>query len=305
MAAPRPYWKGHLRLSLVSIAVELYPAIASSNRPAMHQIHRPTGKRVRYQKTVPGLGPIDAADIARGVEVEDDTYVVVEPEELDEIKLQSQHTLDLVQFVDQCEVDPRYFERPFYLVPGSDVSAEGFAVMRAALRQERKIGLGQMTMRGQEYLVAVRPCGRGMLLETLRYENEVRESDALFDEIQPDEGLDREKTTLARRLIQDRTRPFDVAAFHDSYADALRALIDEKRGKRKLVRSPPEEERKPAEVIDLMEALKKSVSRKRGGNTGSSAAAATAKKRRRSKTSGAGTSAAAGRSPVRKTRRTG
>ncbi len=296
VAAPRPYWKGHLRLSLVSIAVELYPAIASSNRPAMHQIHRPSGKRVRYQKTVPGLGPIDSADIARGVEVEDDTYVILEPKELDEIKLQSQHTLDLVQFVDQCEVDPRYFERPFYLVPGSDISAEGFAVMRAALRQERKVGLGQMTMRGQEYLVALRPCGRGLLLETLRYENEVRESDALFDDIPPDEGLDREKTALARRLIQDRTRAFDADAFHDSYADALRALIEEKRGKRKLVRSPPEETRKSAEVVDLMEALKKSVARQRGG----AKPAATAKKRQ-SKNS----SKSSGRQPARKTRRAG
>lgn len=293
MAAPRPYWKGHLRLSLVSIAVELYPAIASSNRPAMHQIHRPSGKRVRYQKTVPGLGPIDTADIARGVEVEDDTYVIIEPEELDEIKLQSQHTLDLVQFVDQCEVDPRYFERPFYLVPGSDVSAEGFAVMRAALRQERKVGLGQMTMRGQEYLVALRPCGRGLLLETMRYENEVRASDALFDDIPPDEGLDREKTALARRLIQDRTRPFDAAAFHDSYADALRALIDEKRGKRKLVRAPAEETRKSAEVVDLMEALKKSVARQRGGS-----APASATKKRSPKSGGR-------QAPKKKARRAG
>src|SRR5690606_34606256 len=99
MAAPRPYWKGHLRLSLVSIAVELYPAVAGSNRLSMHQIHKPTGKRIRYEKTVPGLGPVETADIAKGVEVEDDTYVIVEPEEIEEIKLESKHTLDLVQFV--------------------------------------------------------------------------------------------------------------------------------------------------------------------------------------------------------------
>lgn len=294
MAAPRPYWKGHLRLSLVSIAVELYPAVAGSNRPSMHQIHRPSGKRIRYEKTVPGLGPVDAADIARGVEIEDDTYVIVEPRELEEIKLESKHTLDLVQFVDQCEIDPRYFERPYYLVPGSDVSAEGFAVMRAALRQEGKIGLGQVTMRGQEYLVAVRPCGRGMLVETLRYEDEVRDSDVLFEDIPGDEGLDREKTTLARRLIQDKARPFDAAAFRDSYAEALRTLIEAKRGKRKLVRSPPDQAKKSAEVVDLMEALKKSVAAR---NRTSGAAPA---KKRRQAARGAGT-----RQTTAKKRRTG
>jgi DNA end-binding protein Ku len=274
VAAPRPYWKGHLRLSLVSIAVELYPAIVSSSRPAMHQIHRPSSQRIRYQKSVPGIGPVDASDIARGVEVEDDTYVIIEPSELDEIKLESQHTLDLVQFVDQCEVDPRYFERPFYLVPGSDISAEGFAVMRAALREERKIGLGQMTMRGEEYLVALRPCGRGLLLETMRYENEVRASDKLFEDIPPDSGLDSEKTALAQRLIKDRTRPFDASAFHDSYADALHALIEEKRGKRHLMHAQTNEPRKSAEIVDLMEALKKSVARQRASST-----AATKKKK--------------------------
>lgn len=274
MAAPRPYWKGHLRLSLVSIAVELYPAVAGSNRVSMHQIHKPTGKRIRYEKTVPGLGPIDAAEIARGVEVEDDTYVIVEPKELDEIKLESKHTLDLVQFVDQCEIDPRYFERPYYLVPGSDISSEGFAVMRAALREEKKVGLGQMAMRGQEYLVAVRPCGRGMLLETLRYEDEVRKSDALFRDIPGDDALEDEKTSLARRLIRDKTRPFDAAAFRDSYAEALHALIEGKRGKRRMIRSPGDQPRKSAEVVDLMEALKKSVARNKSPAASSSTAPA-------------------------------
>jgi len=263
MAAPRPYWKGYLRLSLVSIAVELYSAVAGSNRPSMHQIHRPSGKRIRYEKTVPGLGPVETGDIARGVEVDEDTYVVIEPSELDEIKLESRHTLDLVQFVDDGEIDPRWFERPFYLVPGSDVSAEGFSVMRAALSQERKIGLGQVTMRGQEYLVAVRPCGKGLLLETLRYANEIRDPGDLFEDIPPDEGLDKEKTGLARALIRDKVRPFEPGAFHDAYADSLRELIEAKRSKRRVVHAPSDERRKSAEVIDLMEALKKSVARNR------------------------------------------
>lgn len=291
MATPRAYWKGHLRLSLVSIAVEMYPAVEGGSRPAMHQIHRPSGRRIRYQKTVPGLGPVDKTDIARGVEVEDDTYVIVEPEELDAIRLESRHTLDLVQFVDEEEVDPRYFERPFYLVPGSEVSTEGFAVMRAALRNAAKIGLGQLTLRGQESLVAVRPCGAGMLVETLRYASEVRDTGDLFDDIPGDEELDSEMIELAGRLIADKSGHFDAAAFHDTYADALHALVENKRNHRRLVRTPPETGRKSAEVVDLMEALKKSVAGKR-------ASGGAPKKKRQ-------TTRSSGRQPAKKRRRTG
>jgi DNA end-binding protein Ku len=262
VAAPRAYWKGYLRLSLVSIAVEMFPALESGSRPALHQIHRPSGRRIRYEKTVPGLGPVEKADIARGVEVDDDTYVIVEPEELEAIRLESRHTLDLVQFIDEAELDPRYFERPYYLTPGSEVSMEGFAVMRAALRSERKVGLGQITMRGQEYLVAVRPCGAGLLVETLRYQNEVRSPSKLFADIPGDGDIDGEMVELARRLISDKTAPLDLSAFHDTYADALHKLVSDKRSHRHLVHAPADTGRRSAEVVDLMEALKKSVAGK-------------------------------------------
>ncbi|MDX9740165.1 MAG: Ku protein [Gammaproteobacteria bacterium] len=279
MPAPRAYWKGYLRLSLVSIAVEMFPALESGSRPAMHQIHRPSGRRIRYEKTVPGLGPVEKADIARGVEVDDDTYVIVEPEELDAIRLESRHTLDLVQFIDEADLDPRYFERPYYLTPGSEISTEGFAVMRAALREEGKIGLGQITMRGQEYLVAVRPCGAGLLVETLRYKNEVRSPEDLFADIPGDGEVDDEMTKLARRLIADKTAPFDASAFHDTYADALHQLVEDKRAHRRLVHTPPESGRRSAEVVDLMEALKKSVAGKQ------KAASAPKKKRQAARSS--------------------
>jgi DNA end-binding protein Ku len=262
MATPRAYWKGYLRLSLVSIAVEMFPALESGNRPAMHQIHRPSGRRIRYEKTVPGIGPVDKADIARGVEVEDDTYVIVEPEELESIRLESKHTLDLVQFVDEAELDTRYFDRPYYLAPGSEVSTEGFAVMRAALRREKKIGLGQITMRGQEYLVAVRPCGAGLLAETLRYQNEVRSPAKLFADIPGDDEVDGEMIELARRLITDKSSALDLSAFHDTYADALHQLVNDKRSHRRVVHAPSDTAPRSAEVVDLMEALKKSVAGK-------------------------------------------
>lgn len=261
MAAPRPYWKGYLGLSLVTLAIELYPALAPSTRLAMHQIHRPTGKRIRYEKTVPSLGPVESSEITRGIEVSDDRYVIIEPEEIEKIKIESKHTINLGQFVDISEVDSRYFDRPFYVVPATDASLEGFQIVRAALRAENKLGLGQLAMRGQEYLISIRPFDHGMLLETLRYADEIRDSKPLFKDLPGDKGLDKEKVELARRLIKDKTSSFNPAAFHDTYHDALKALIERKRGK--AVEIPEEEApRRPAEVIDLMEALKKSV---RGG----------------------------------------
>lgn len=255
---PRAYWKGYLRLSLVSIAVELYAATAAEHRSPLHQIHKPSGKRVRYEKTAPGIGPIEASDIVKGFEVDDDRYVLLEEDELDAIKLDSKRTIDLVQFVDHCEVDPRYFERPYYLVPEGDVSTEGFAVIRSALEQSKKLGIGQMAMRGRESLVAVKPCGRGLLLETLRYADELRESDAFFDDI-PNVKLDKEMLALATELIDRKTKPFDASAFKDSYADALRALIEEKRKGHEIVVDDTDVRREPGKVIDLMEALRKSV----------------------------------------------
>src|SRR5262249_45152536 len=185
MAAPRrSYWKGHLRLSLVSIAVELFPALAPESRVALNQIHRESGRRIRYEKIVPGIGAIDPSDIVKGYEVEGDTYVVLEPEELNAIKLESKHTIDLVQFVEECDVDPRYVDKPYYLAPQGDVSIEGYVVMRDALRTSKMAGLGQVTMRGHEYLVAVKALGKGMLLETLHYADAVRDARDYFGDIE-------------------------------------------------------------------------------------------------------------------------
>jgi len=264
-ARTRAYWKGYLRLSLVSIAVELYAATASANALALHQIHKPSGKRVRYEKVVPGLGPIDTSDIVKGFEVEDDTYVILEPDELDAIKLESKHTIDLVQFVDHCEVDPRYFEKPYYLVPEGDVSTEGYLVIQSALKSAKKMGIGQMAVRGRESLVAVRPCGPGLLLETLRNADEVRAADAYFDDI-PDAKLDKDMVALASELIERKSKPFDPTKFKDHYETALRDLIEEKRRGRAIVTDADEPRpRAPGKVIDLIEALKKSVANDKGG----------------------------------------
>ncbi len=278
---PRAFWKGYLRLSLVSIGVELYAATASADTTALHQIHKPSGKRVRYEKVVPGLGPVDAGDIVKGFEIGDDSYVMLEPEELDEIKLESSRSIELSQFVNSSEIDVRYFDRPFYVVPEGDVSTEGLLVMREALRATGTAGLGKLTIRGRENLVAVIPFGKGLLLETLRYANELRSAGAFFDDI-PAQKVDKEMVALATELIKRRTKPFDPGIFHDAYALALEQLVERKR-KGQAVVTVGEEERRPAgKVINLIDALKKSLGEdsKRGpGGRGGAKLGAPAKAR--------------------------
>jgi DNA end-binding protein Ku len=259
----RAFWKGHLRLSLVTIAVELHAATASpSSSLQLHQLERKSGKRIRYLKTTAGGGAVKAEDIVKGFELKSGKYVVLTPDELEKLKLESKHTIDLVQFAAECDIDPRYFERPYYLVPADDVAAEGYAVIRDALKASGKTGVGQMTLRGRENLVAVRPCGDGLLLETLRYPNELRKSDRVFADI-PHGKANKEMIDLAKELIERKSGKFDPTAFKDHYGDALRALVEEKRKKGKIVDSDDDE--KPAKgeergnVIDLMEALRNSV----------------------------------------------
>ena len=258
--AQRAYWKGHLRLSLVNISIELYTATASASRVSLHQIHKKSGKRVRYEKVVEGVGPVDADEIVKGFETSKDEYVILEPEELDEIKLESKRTIDLVQFVDACEIDPRYFEKPYYVVPaGDDVAAEGFTVIREALRKAKMVGLGQMAVRGRDYVVAIRPCGDGLLLETLRFANEIRDSDTVFDDI-PDLKPGKEMMDLAGELIKRKVAPFKADAFKSRYATALRALIKEKKESGAVSEDTSGDAPSGGgKVIDLMEALKKSV----------------------------------------------
>lgn len=259
--AARAYWQGQIRLALVSIPVEIYSATRSGAQIAFHQIHEPSGKRVRYEKTVPGLGPVKAEDIVKGYELDKGDYVLLEPEEIEAVRLESKKTLELTQFVDADEIDVLYYERPYYVVPADDLAEEAFIVLRDALRRTRKVGLGQLAMRGREYIVSLKPCGRGMILETLRYADEVNRAQGYFRDI-PDSTPDPELLDLAETLIGKRTAPFKPDQFHDRYVDALERLIEKKK-KAKGRRVIEEEEETPARrsgnVIDLMAALKKSL----------------------------------------------
>ena len=263
----RPLWTGNLRLALVSVPVLLYAATKSGARISFHQVHEPSGKRIRYEKVGPGLGPVDTDEIVKGFDLGHGNYVLIDPEELDDLKLETKKTLDLVQFVRQGDIHPIWFDRPYYIVADDELAEEAYGVLRDALRQSERIGIGQFVMRGREYVAAVKPCGQGLMLETLRFADEVRKAAPYFSSV-ADEEPDKELLGLALELIERKSGPFDPAQFKDRYTEAVREMIDAKAKHKKAV--PIDDAETPsggAKIIDLAEALKRSV---RGAKRGAS-----------------------------------
>lgn len=259
--AARAYWSGQIRLALVSIPVEIFSATKTGAQIHFNQVHKPSGKRIAYEKVVPGIGPVKREDIIKGYEVSKGEYVLLEEREIEAVKLESKRTLELVQFVEAHEIDPLYFEKPYYVAPKDQLAEEAFVVLREALRKSRKIALGQLALRGSEKLVALKPCGKGLLLETLRYADEVRAGRSFFSEID-DATPDAELLELATTLIDKRTAPFDAGEFENRYVEALRALIDKKaksKTGKAIIEDAGESGRSGSNVVDLMAALKKSV----------------------------------------------
>ena len=274
--AARPIWRGQVRIGLVSIPVELYSATRSGATIAFHQVHEPSGQRVKYEKVVPGIGPVDRDEILKGYEVEKGEYVLLDPEEIEKVKLESRKTLELTQFVDLADIDPIYYDKPYFVVPADDLAEEAFVVLREALRQAKKVGIGQLAMRGQEYVVSLKACGRGMVLETLRYADEVNKASSYFRDI-GDAKPDPDLLELASTLIEKKAGEFDASQFQNRYVDALKALIAEKqkkKGKRVIQDKSSDAPSKGSNVIDLMAALKKSLD----GAPGKAPAKAAAKK---------------------------
>ncbi len=265
--AARPYWKGQIRLALVSIPVDIYSATKSGASIAFNQIHEPSGKRIKYEKVVPGIGAVEPDEIVKGYQYAKGKYVTFDDEELEAVKLESKKTLALTQFVDPKEIDPLYYERPYYVVPSDDLAEEAFIVLREALRATGKVALGQLAMRGREYVISLKPCGRGILMETMRYADEVVKAQGYFLDIgdaEPDEEL----LELAETLIEKKSGKFDPSKFHDRYVDALKELIEKKRKTGKRIEAEEDETpasgRRGSNVIDLMAALKKSIDKPAG-----------------------------------------
>ncbi|HZP10367.1 Ku protein [Methyloceanibacter sp.] len=259
--APRAFWTGHLRLSLVNIPVKLYPATSSERRIELHQIHEPTGKRIRYQKVAPGVGPVENEEIIKGYEYEKGKYVLIDPKEIDDLKLEAKQTIELVRFVDEGAIDDRYYETPYYLLPDGELADEGYMIVQKALKDTGKIGVGQFILRGHGNIVAIKPFGKGLLLEILRHANEVRAAEPIFKEI-AETKVDKEALDLAKELIKRKSGKFEPEEFKDQYNEAVWELIQAKLEKR----APEIATEIPgtAKVINIMDALKKSVQQGKG-----------------------------------------
>jgi DNA end-binding protein Ku len=253
----RAYWTGRIRLSLVSIPIQLYSATKSGARISFNQIHEPSGKRIRYEKVVPGIGAVEKDEIVKGYEVEKGKYVLLTDEEIDDVKLEAKRTIDLVQFVGEDEIDPAFFDNTYYVAPEDDEDGqEAYVVLREALKKEKKVGLGQVVIRGKGQIVAVRAADKGLIVQTLHFADEVQKADKFFEDV-PAKKPDSEMISLATELIEKKTKKFDPAAFDDKYTDALKELIEAKQEKR--APREIEEAELPSNVINLMDALKRSV----------------------------------------------
>jgi len=255
--APRPYWKGYLKLSLVSCPIAMYPASSRSERIALHQINKQTGHRLRQQMIDEISGDVvEKEDKGRGYEVSRDQYVPVTEEEIDKISIESTHTIDIESFVPRAEIDERYKDSPYYIAPTDDVGQEAFVVIREAMREKKMVGLGRVVLYRRERIVMLEPFDKGLLATALRYGYEVRDAKPYFEDI-PDITLNKEMRQLASHILETKAGHFDPTSFEDRYENALIELLKTKQAG---LPAPKETAKKPAaRVINLMDALRRSV----------------------------------------------
>jgi DNA end-binding protein Ku len=257
MAPPRPYWKGYLKLSLVSCPIALYTATSTGERVAFRQINKKTGNRLRQQLVDEGTGdPIDPDDKGRGYEVDKGVYLPVEDEELDAIAIESSHTIDIDSFVPKSEVDERYVDSPYYLVPENKVALEAFAVIRDAMLGKGMVALGRVVLSKRERVIMLQPRGKGLLGATLRYPYEVRDEAIYFGDI-GEIQIPKDMLALAEHILESKAATFDPTLFHDRYEEAVVAMLNEKRAGMPIPKQRP----MPRIVAgtDLMAALKQSI----------------------------------------------
>jgi len=255
--APRAYWKGYLRLSLVTCPIELFPATSQSEKTHLHQINTQTGRRLRQQMVDEGTGKmVDKAHKGRGYELTKGRYVQIDEDELAAVEIESTHTIDFDCFVPLTEIDKRYLDKPYYIVPGGKVGAEAFVVIRDAMKDKGRVGLARIVMANREHIIALQPHGKGMLGTTLRYDYEVRDEKPYFSEV-PSVRVGKEMLALAEHILDTKANHFDPSKFKDEYELALRKLVKRKAAGKKIEAPEPAED--SGKVIDLMEALRRSV----------------------------------------------
>jgi DNA end-binding protein Ku len=260
---PRPFWSGQIQISLVSFGIKLFPATEAKSEIHFHQLSRKSGERIKHQKVSGDEEPVDNADIVKGYEYRKGKYVTIEPDEIAHLRIPSRHTLEVTQFVDVEELDPEFFEKPYFVVPENDVQAEAFAVVRKALQMTKKVGLGKIAFGGREHLVALSAPSdnkgeklAGMMAYTMRYAEELRDPADYFREIKK-VSVDDDQLSLAKELIKRKAGKFAPEKFKDEYEAALRELVEAKVKHAPIPRDEPAP--KSGKVINLMDALRRSV----------------------------------------------
>ena len=265
--APRPYWKGYLKLSLVSCPIALYPATSEREKISFHQINKETGNRIRYKKVDAETGDeVGNSDIVKGYEIDKGEYLELAPEELEAVAIESKRIIDIDEFVPKSEIDELYLRDPYYIVPNGDVGQQAFAVIREAIRKEGMVALAKIVFTSREHIIALEARGKGMMGMTLRYPYEVRAEDEYFDTIE-DEKIPKDMLDLAVHIVGTKAGHFKPVAFKDHYEDALKELLRKKQKGEKIERA---KESAPSNVINLMDALRQSVKADGGKGAGKS-----------------------------------
>ncbi len=258
----RAYWKGYLRLSLVTCPIELFPATSEAEKTHFHQIDTRTGHRLRQQMVDEKTGDVvDTAHKGRGYELTKGQYVAIEEKELKAIEIESTRTVEITGFVPKAEIDKRYLDRPYYIAPGGKVGADAFAVIRDAMKDKDRVALAKIVMAHREHIIALEPLGKGLLGTTLRFDYEVRDEKDYFADI-PSPRVNRDMVKLAAHILDTKATTFDPRKFKDDYETALKKLVGRK-AKGKTI-EPAEPAEKPDNVVDLMDALRRSVAPKVG-----------------------------------------
>jgi DNA end-binding protein Ku len=258
--APRAYWKGYLKLSLVSCPVALFPASSEREKIRFHQINKATGNRIKYRKVdAETEEDVDTSDIIKGYEVGKGEYIELEPEELEAVAIESTRAIEIDEFVPKKEIDEIYLNNPYYIVPDGEVGQQAFAVIREAIRKEGMVALGRVVFTSREHVIALEPRGKGLLGITLRYPYEIRKEDQYFDDIE-NEKIPKDMLELASHIVETKSGHFNPQKFEDHYEEALKELLKKKQSGEK-IEAP--KEREPAKVINLMDALRRSVSAER------------------------------------------
>src|SRR5580704_15091989 len=254
--APRAYWKGYLKLSLVSCPIALYPATSEREKISLNQLNKETGNRIRYKKIDAETGEdVEQANIIKGYEVAKDHYVELLPEELEAVAIESKRTIDIERFVPRDQIDELYIRDPYYIAPDGEIGQQAFAVIREAIRKEGMVAVGKVVFTSREHIIALEARDSGMLGMTLRYPYEVRKQAEYFDEI-PDEKVPKDMLDLALHIVDTKRGDFDPEKFEDQYEDALRELI-ERKAKGEKIERPKQPAR--SNVVNLMDALRASV----------------------------------------------